>query len=143
MLLVGLVACSSQKKEVEEPPVQENDAPPSLDEVHDALVAIHKRATEECFGGFGKGAPYSMSLKIGKGKIVGAQATPLSDKHGPFPTDCVQDEFTGSDLAGTDRNELSARFAVDNPDCDLPACPENDLPCTFKRDIACTVVIED
>ena len=144
-LLLGLaVGCGSPEKKVEEPkPKQENESPPDDNAVHEALVALHKKATGECFGGFGKGAPYAMTMKIGKGKILSAEATGLSDKHGEFPADCVQGYFTGADLAGTDRNELSARFAVENPDCDLPACPAKDLPCTFKRDIACTVIIDD
>lgn len=144
-LAVGctLLGCGGAEKKAETPKPTPDAAPPSDDAVHEALVVLHKKATEECFGGFGKGAPYAMSLTIAGGTISGAEATPLSEKHGEFPADCVQKHFTGGDLAGTDKTTMSARFAVENPDCDLPACPEKDLPCTFKRDIACTVIIDD
>lgn len=138
-----LAACGGgETKVAEPPPTQQNEAPPSNREVHDALVTLHKKAVETCFGGFGKGAPYALSMKLGKGRIVSAVATALSDRHGELPKGCIEDAFTGADLAGTDANELDARFAVENPDCELPACPPNDLPCTFIRDIACTVVID-
>lgn len=140
-LLLGLAACGGAETQPAAPS-QQNDEPTSRQEVHDALVVIHKAAVEACFGGFGKGAPYAVSMKIGNGKIVSAEATPLSDKHGELPKDCIEKHFVDGDLGGTAEQEISARFAVDNPDCDLPACPATDLPCTFKRDIACTVVID-
>jgi hypothetical protein len=139
LLLLG--ACGGGQSE---PPqlVQQNERPSDDEEVHRALVGLHKRAVEECFGGFGKGAPYAAKLAIGKGTVLGAEVTQLSWKHAPLPTSCIVDKFVGQALAATTRTELQARFAVLNPDCKLPSCPADDRECSIRRDIGCSVVID-
>lgn len=140
-----LVACGGTKPEPEEPkpaPPAPAAEPDSL-ALHGALVDTHKKAVEACFGGFGKGAPYAGTFTIAGGGVSEAAVEALSDGHGPLPADCIAKHFRAMEVpAGTADGALAVRFAVENPDCDLPACKEKDLPCTFKRDIACTVVID-
>ena len=145
-LLFSLCACGGDDKKVEAPspsPEPALEEPASFDAVHDALVDIHKEAVEECFGGFGKGAPYAVEMTLGDGKIANAVASPLAeDSHGQLPKDCIEKHFVGKELPPTDRQKISGRFAVKNDSCDRPECPPKDLPCTFKRDIACTVILD-
>lgn len=137
---VVLFACGGAEPAT--PPAQTNEAPPSDDAVHRALVKLHTHAVETCFGGFGKGAPYALTLDIVKGTITRAEVRQLSSKHAPIPADCVRDAFVGQGLAGTPSTGLSARFAVLNPACAEPACADGDRACSVARDISCSVVID-
>ena len=141
LVALVLVGCGGGEKPAEAPR-QESNASDSA-AMHEALVAVHRNAVGACFGGFGKGMPYAVTMKVGKGKVLAAEASPLGEKYGAFPKECVERQFVGADLAGTDRNDIRARFAVRNPACDRPACPPDDLPCTARRDIACSVVIDE
>jgi hypothetical protein len=109
---------------------------------HEALVAVHRNAVGACFGGFGKGMPYAVTMQVAGGRVAAAAASPLGEKFGDFPKACVEKQFTGADLAGAAPGEIRARFAVRNPTCALPACPPSDLPCTARRDISCSVVVD-
>lgn len=124
------------------PAVQTNEAPPNEEAVHRALVKLHKHAVETCFGGFGKGTPYALTLGVAKGAVASAEVRQLSSKHAPIPVDCIRDAFVGQDLAGTARTSLTVRFAVLNSSCTQPACAEGDRECAVARDIACSVVID-
>jgi hypothetical protein len=141
LVAVVLVGCSGGAKPAEVPPPQSKG--PVSAATHEALVAAHRSAVGACFGGFGKGMPYAVAMKVAKGKVTAAEASPLGEKYGAFPKECVEKHFAGADLAGTDQKELRARFAVRNPACDRPACPPDDLPCTARRDIACSVVVDE
>ncbi len=145
LLLICLIGCASEPvEEPRTPEPAENRQPVDNNERQDAFVATHKKAVESCFGGFGKGAPYAGSFTIAGGSVTEATITALSeDEHGQLPADCIAKHFRDMTVPdGMADGALNGRFAVENPDCDLPACKSKDLPCTFKRDIACTVVLE-
>lgn len=140
LVAVVLIDCGGEAKPAGAPK-QESKGPVSA-ATHDALVAVHRNTVGACFGGFGKGMPYAVTMKVAGGRVATAVASPLGEKYGDFPKTCVEKQFTGADLAGATRSELSARFAVRNSACALPACPPNDLPCTARRDISCSVIVD-
>jgi hypothetical protein len=121
-----------------EPAPQEAGADP----LHAALVETHRHAVEECFGGFGKGAPYSADLVIDGGSVTEAKIEGIGEGYGKLPSDCIAKHFKAMSPPG-DSTHVRARFAVNNPDCPAAECPETDLPCHFKRDIACSVVVDE
>ncbi len=122
---------------------QRSEQAVDLKALHTQLVQLHKSAVVKCFGGFGKGAPYALKLTMAQGKVAKVGVTTLNEKHRKLPDDCLRDAFAGEPLGGGAINEIEARFAVDNPDCDVRPCHADDAACGIKRDIACSVVIDD
>jgi hypothetical protein len=143
---VTLLGCGSSKSEPAAPKeaAHEEADTGGDDPLHAALVDTHKTAVEECFGGFGKGAPYSAKLRVDGRAVTEAAVEPLSEGHGELPRDCIAKHFRAMAVpASVDSTQVHARFAVQTDDCAVPACGERDLPCQFKRDIACSVVIDE
>ena len=140
-LLVGCGGPSSQPVTADAAPSAE---PGGDDPLHAALVDTHKKAVETCFGGFGKGAPYSARLSLADGAVTDASVEALGQGHGELPSDCLVKHFRAMAVpAAVGSTRVSARFAVATDDCAVPTCGERDLPCHFKRDIACSVVIDE
>jgi hypothetical protein len=149
-LVLAFLGCSDPKEPQAPPPdpapadpePEPSAEPAAGDPLHEALVETHRHAVEECFGGFGKGAPYSADLEVADGKVTAAAIEPLSDGHGKLPADCIAKHFKAMSPPGGSTH-IKARFAVKNDDCPAADCGENDLPCHFKRDIACSVVVDE
>lgn len=140
---VALAACGSTQSEqttpTGEPTTPATSAPPDRSQLHAALVTAHKKAVDVCFGGFGKGAPYSADLTIDGGSVSAASFEPLNSKFPDIPKDCLEKTFKAMPMAGASE-KLHVEFAVKNDGCAEPACEKDDLKCTFERDISCSVV---
>lgn len=136
-----LVACSSSEATAPSSP------PPSTNDRaawHEALVATHRQAVNECFGGFGKGMPYSVELAVEGGAVKSVTASSLAEKYPDLPKECVDKVFrTLAVPASAGTTTLRARLAVKNPSCSEQACADAaDLKCQFARDVRCSVVID-
>jgi hypothetical protein len=141
ILLVASSACSGSE------PAEPTSAPASGGDraaLHDALVATHRQAVNECFGGFGKGMPYSVELTIEGGSVKAVAAASLAEKYPDLPKECVDKVYRSMAVPGsTGASTVRARLAVKNPGCTEPACPDAaDLKCQFARDVRCSVVID-
>jgi hypothetical protein len=112
--------------------------------LHEALVATHRQAVNECFGGFGKGMPYSVELAIEGGSVRSVTAASLAEKYPDLPKECVDKVFRAMAVpASVSAPSVRARLAVKNPGCAEPACADAaDLKCAFARDVRCSVVID-
>jgi hypothetical protein len=144
-IVVALVACSGGSAEPvapePEPTAAATAEPKTATSLRDQLVEPHERAVEECFGGFGKGVPYSAELTVESGAVTAAAVEPLDAAATAMPRDCVAKHFVGKPLSPSGTN-VRARFGVKDGSCPAHGCAANDLPCVFRHDIACSIVVE-
>ncbi|MFO0548391.1 MAG: hypothetical protein U0271_08395 [Polyangiaceae bacterium] len=138
--LLFVAACGGSDK-----PHTADSAAPAADrsELQTALVETHKKVVSECFGGFGKGVPYSASFTVSGDSVTAVSLTALVESAVDLPRDCMVQRFQAMKLPAGVAPTLKVRFAVKNAQCAEPACAKDDLPCTFARDIRCSVVVDD
>lgn len=145
-LALLLAACGGNEKPPKPPPEPQPAGPTPEEQLQDLLVQAHTSAIEECFGGFGKGVPYAVELKLDRaGKVTEAKVGELSPDGPMVPKSmCIQQYYRRLDAPsqhGKDAS-VSVKAGVKNDACERPECPPNNLACVFKADIRCSVVAD-
>jgi len=141
-----LAACGGNAKPPPKPSPAKSAGPTPEEQLHELLVQAHTSAIEECFGGFGKGVPYAVELKLDRaGTVTEAKVSEVSPEGPLVPKSlCIQPYYrrlNAPSMHGKDAS-VSVRAGVKNDACERPECPPNNLACVFKADIRCSVVAD-